>query len=67
MIENFTEKKNLTNDRNKGLLHGMDIAVSYHIYKSYIRLGGELVEQRSISCKRIRGGYENIKGYNNLN
>ena len=67
LIENQTEEKMVCNDGAKDLLHGMGIADSCHIYTWHIPLGGELVEQRSIACKKIEGGYEIVKGYHNLN
>lgn len=67
LIENRTEEKMVCNDGAKDFLHGMGIADSCQIYTWHIPLGGELVEQRSIACKKIEGGYEIVKGYHNLN
>ena len=67
VIENRTEEKMTCNDGAKDFLHGMGIADSCQIYTWHIPLGGELVEQRSIACHKMDGGYEIVKGYHYLN
>lgn len=67
LIENRTEEKMVCNDGAKDFLHGMGIADSCQIYTWHIPLGGELVEQRSIACHKMDGGYEIVKGYHYLN
>ena len=67
VIDNHTEEKVVCSDGAKDFLHGMGIAKSCEIYTWFIPLNGVLVEQRSIACKKIEGGYEIVKGYHNLN
>ena len=67
IIENRTEEKLVCEDGVKDFLHGYGIADHCEIYTWTIPLVGELVEQRSIACKKIEGGYEIVKGYHNLN
>ena len=67
VVEEKTEEKVVCNDGVKDFLHGMGIADSCNMYTWTMPLGQELVEQRSIACKRMDGkGYEIVQGYHNI-
>ena len=67
VIENLTEEKLVCEDGVKDFLHGFGIADSCKIYTWVMPIGNELLEQRSIACKKMDGGYEIVKGYHNIN
>ena len=67
VIENKTEEKLICSDGAKDFLHGMGIADHCQIFTWTIPLNGQLVEQRSIACHKMDGGYEIVKGYHYLN
>ena len=68
LIEERTEEKMICDDGAKDFLHGMGIASNCEIFTWHTFLGGELVQQRNIACKKMDGtGYEIVKGYHNLN
>ena len=67
VIENHTEEKLVCEDGVKDFLHGFGIADSCKIYTWVMPIGNELLEQRSIACKKMDGGYEIVKGYHNIN
>ena len=67
VIENRTEEKMVCDDGAKDFLHGMGIADTCEIFTWKILLGGQLVEQRSIACKKLDGSYEIVKGCHYIN
>jgi len=67
LIKTQTEEKMVCNDGAKDFLHGMGIADNCEIFTWEFTLGGESVQQRSIACQKIEGGWEIVKGYHNLN
>jgi hypothetical protein len=66
VIENRTEEKLVCEDGVKDFLHGFGIADSCKIYTWVMPIGNELLEQRSIACHKMDGGYEIVKGYHNI-
>ena len=63
IIEEKTEEKVECEDGVKDFLHGMGIAESCQYFTWMMPLGQTRVEQRSIACKRMDGGYEIVQGY----
>jgi len=63
IISEKTEEKVVCDDGVKDFLHGAGIAKDCHYFTWMIPLGQKWVEQRSISCRRMDGGYEIVPGY----
>lgn len=63
VIEEKTEEKVECEDGVKDFLHGMGIADSCQYFTWMMPLGQKMVEQRSIACKKMDGGYEIVPGY----
>ena len=63
VVEEKTEEKVVCDDGVKDLLHGMGIADSCQYFTWMMPLGHTRVEQRSIACKKLNGGYEIVPGY----
>ena len=63
LLENRTEEKLVCEDGVKDFLHGFGIADSCQMFTWFIPLGNEIIEQRSIACHKMDGGYEIVKGY----
>ena len=63
IIETKTEETVHCEDGVKDFLHGMGIAESCQYFTWMLPLGQTMVEQRSIACKRMDGGYEIVPGY----
>jgi len=63
VVEEKTEEKVECEDGVKDFLHGMGIADSCHYFTWMMPMGQKIVEQRSIACKRMDGGYEIVQGY----
>jgi hypothetical protein len=63
VVEERKEEKVTCDDGVKDLLHGMGIADSCQHFTWMMPLGQKMVEQRSIACKRMDGGYEIVPGY----
>ena len=63
IVEEKTEEKVECEDGVKDFLHGMGIADSCQYFTWMMPVGQKMVEQRSIACKRMDGGYEIVQGY----
>ena len=63
IVEEKTEEKVECEDGVKDFLHGMGIAESCQYFTWMMPVGQKMVEQRSIACKRMDGGYEIVQGY----
>ena len=63
VVEEKTEEKVECEDGVKDFLHGMGIAESCQYFTWMMPMGQKMVEQRSIACKRMDGGYEIVQGY----
>jgi hypothetical protein len=63
IIDEKTEEKVVCDDGVKDFLHGMGIAENCQFFTWMMPLGQTVVEQRSIACKRLDGGYEIVEGY----
>jgi len=67
IIDSKTVEKNVCDDGAKDFLHGAGIAESCKIFTWKMPLADKMIEQRSIACKRLDGGYEIVPGYNYIN
>ena len=63
VVEEKTEEKVECEDGVKDFLHGMGIADSCQYFTWMMPMGQKMVEQKSIACKRMDGGYEIVQGY----
>jgi hypothetical protein len=63
VIDTKTEETVQCEDGVKDFLHGMGIAESCQYFTWMMPLGQTMVEQKSIACKRMDGGYEIVPGY----
>jgi hypothetical protein len=63
IVEEKTEEKVECEDGVKDFLHGMGIAESCQYFTWMMPMGQKMVEQKSIACKRMDGGYEIVQGY----
>ena len=63
VIDKQTIEKVVCEDGVKDFLHGMGIAKSCRHFTWNMPLGQTMVEQRSIACERMDGGYEIVPGY----
>jgi len=63
VVEEKTEEKVECEDGVKDFLHGMGIAENCQYFTWMMPMGQKMVEQRSIACKRMDGGYEIVQGY----
>ena len=63
IVDEKTEEKVFCDDGVKDFLHGMGIADNCQFFTWMMPLGQTMVEQRSIACKRLDGGYEIVQGY----
>ncbi len=63
VIDNNTVETVECEDGVKDFLHGMGIAESCQYFTWMMPMGQTMVEQRSIACKKINGGYEIVPGY----
>ena len=66
IIDSKTIEKVVCEDGVKDFLHGAKIAKSCRVFSWDMPLGGTQVTQRSISCKRLDGGYEIVPGYHSV-
>ena len=66
VVEEKTEEKVVCDDGVKDLLHGTGIADSCQYFTWMMPLGHTRVEQRSIACKKLNGGYEIVPGYHHI-
>ena len=66
VVEEKTEEKVVCDDGVKDLLHGMGIAENCQYFTWMMPLGHTRVEQRSIACKKLNGGYEIVPGYHHI-
>jgi hypothetical protein len=63
VIDTKTEETVECEDGVKDFLHGMGIAESCQYFTWMMPMGQTMVEQKSIACKRMDGGYEIVQGY----
>ena len=63
IVEEKTEEKVECEDGVKDFLHGMGIAENCQYFTWMMPVGQKMVEQRSIACKKMDGGYEIVQGY----
>ncbi len=63
IVDEKIEEKIVCDDGVKDFLHGMGIAENCQFFTWMMPLGQTVVEQRSIACKRLDGGYEIVEGY----
>jgi len=63
VVEEKTEEKVECEGGVKDFLHGMGIADSCQYFTWMMPVGQKMVEQRSIACKKMDGGYEIVQGY----
>jgi hypothetical protein len=63
IVEEKTEEKVECEDGVKDFLHGMGIAESCQYFTWMMPMGQKMVEQKSIACKKLDGGYEIVEGY----
>jgi hypothetical protein len=66
IIDKQTVEKVKCEDGAMDFLHGAKIAKSCRVFNWDMPLGGTQVTQRSISCKRLDGGYEIVPGYHSV-
>lgn len=67
ILETKTVEKVKCEDGVKDFLHGAEIAKSCRFFTWDMPLGETIVTQRSISCKKLEGGYEIVPGYHSIN
>ena len=66
VIDKQTIEKVKCEDGAMDFLHGAKIAKSCRMFTWDMPLGGTQVTQRSMSCKRLDGGYEIVPGYHSV-
>ena len=66
VIDKQTVEKVKCEDGAMDFLHGAKIAKSCRMFTWDMPLGGTQVTQRSMSCKRLDGGYEIVPGYHSV-
>lgn len=66
VIDKKTIEKVKCEDGAMDFLHGAKIATSCKMFTWDMPLGQETVTQRSMSCKRLDGGYEIVPGYHSV-
>lgn len=66
VIDKQTVEKVKCEDGAMDFLHGAKIAESCRMFTWDMPLGGTQVTQRSMSCKRLDGGYEIVPGYHSV-
>ena len=66
IIDTKTTEKVLCEDGAMDFLHGAKIASSCQMFTWRMPLGQETVNKRSMSCKRLDGGYEIVPGYHSI-
>ena len=66
VIDKQTIEKVKCEDGAMDFLHGAKIAKSCRMFTWGMPLGEKIVKQRSISCKRLDGGYEIVPGYHSV-
>ena len=66
IIDTKTTEKVLCEDGAMDFLHGAKIASSCRMFTWRMPLGQETVNKRSMSCKRLDGGYEIVPGYHSI-
>ena len=63
VISEKTEEQVVCDDGVKDFLHDAGIAKNCKYFTWYIPLGEKMVQQKSIACQRMDGGYEVVPGY----
>ena len=66
IIDTKTTEKIVCEDGVKDFLHGAKIASSCKYFNWDMPLGETVITQRSISCKKLDGGYEIVPGYHSV-
>ena len=66
IIDTKTIEKVVCEDGAMDFLHGAKIAKSCRMFTWRMPLGQETIVKRSMSCKRLDGGYEIVPGYHSI-
>jgi len=66
VIDTKTMEKVVCEDGAMDFLHGAKIAKSCRMFTWRMPLGQETILKRSMSCKRLDGGYEIVPGYHSI-
>lgn len=66
IIDTKTIEKVVCEDGAMDFLHGAKIAKSCRMFTWRMPLGQETILKRSMSCKRLDGGYEIVPGYHSI-
>ena len=66
IIDTKTTEKVVCEDGAMDFLHGAKIASSCRMFTWRMPLGQETINKRSMSCKRLDGGYEIVPGYHSI-
>ena len=66
IIDTKTTEKVVCEDGAMDFLHGAKIASSCRMFTWRMPLGQETINKRSMSCKRLDGGYEIVTGYHSI-
>jgi hypothetical protein len=66
IIDTKTTEKVVCEDGAMDFLHGAKIASSCKMFTWRMPLGQETINKRSMSCKRLDGGYEIVPGYHSI-
>jgi len=66
VIDTKTMEKVVCEDGAMDFLHGAKIAKSCRMFTWRMPLGQETIVKRSMSCKRLDGGYEIVPGYHSI-
>jgi len=64
--EEKTEEKVVCEDGVKDFLHGIGIAESCLFFTWQYPVNNVLINERSIACQRMDGGYEIVPSYHNI-
>ena len=66
IIDSKTTEKVVCEDGAMDFLHGAKIAESCKMFTWRMPLGQETINKRSMSCKKLDGGYEIVPGYHSI-
>jgi hypothetical protein len=66
IVDTKTTEKVVCEDGAMDFLHGAKIAESCRMFTWRMPLGQETINKRSMSCKKLDGGYEIVPGYHSI-
>ena len=66
IVDTKTTEKVVCEDGAMDFLHGAKIAESCKMFTWRMPLGQETINKRSMSCKKLDGGYEIVPGYHSI-